>query len=689
MGVQATSSVIRLAIVMASLLWSSSAQQSSLDGHNPAERWTWGRREGSFQPSTEFGRRASQRQYLSPVRTARVVGEQEPRSEGATSFKSITATTFPSPLPAFNLLPVHDQEKSINPSKPPMRPSPVDTTPLINQNFESHFEVIGRQLGAQDQFQSRPEPTIITPGEFPYPFNGKAVDLGDGTSVGGPIPDDTLSIDVSPVSNAHTKGQFKPPKVSDDHDTRYTTLDKLFDSRLPTELPDPRSLTHDVLGGLHPDEVFYADKDLVIIKGGGFHSGNSQNLGGFNDLEREAQNPVRPAPVGNELGEANDPRGTNVRPDEKFSRVPLPLRFVNGNIPVIVSPPSSGHFGTPNRQFRPLHHASFRPLSPETASQVKYATASSQQSETFIYPTSSLQNLDEDYLVAEPSVVSELKVMPPAKRSTDKNVIAYHYQTRGSGSNMHSIVNYSILRPENQNNKQQDQGENQRQNPNIIRKEPVKTVTRPVQPSNGGQSTPISEIEGEDFSVPAGGPLLNLVPDIQTPRQPPTHQPARPIFTQPTVSLEGDTDVNFLPPLPPVNTQAQFLGNQQGAVVPSAVYPSSSSRNVPLTFPETQPARLISTSRGQPISLADDTRVNFVQPLPAINRQAEVIAHHPIVKLPTGESDPRVTRLNPVLTQQLAPGRPTVRRTNASPGQKRFMEPRRRQSTRQRQTPVL
>lgn len=101
-----------------------------------------------------------------------------------------------------------------------------------------------------------------------------------------------------------------------DADDKYTTLDRLQSER-GTLPPLPRPRPHQ-LGGLHPDEVFYADDDLLIIKGGGFNSDVFQDPPQtLDDDERYQLEPSRLRPVSAALHD----------------------REYNGNVPAFLPPP--------------------------------------------------------------------------------------------------------------------------------------------------------------------------------------------------------------------------------------------------------------------------------------------------------------------------------------------------------------
>lgn len=102
----------------------------------------------------------------------------------------------------------------------------------------------------------------------------------------------------------------------------YTTVDRLQSSRgTPPRLPRPQ---RHQLGGLHPDEVFYANDDLLITRGGGFHSEvfeePSQLLHEDDDDTKDEDVPTKVASA--------------------VSLPPSPHQEYNGNIPIIVPPPT-------------------------------------------------------------------------------------------------------------------------------------------------------------------------------------------------------------------------------------------------------------------------------------------------------------------------------------------------------------
>lgn len=616
--------LLLLVALVATIIHSSQSQEQG--GPAAADHWVWGQRSTPAQiphavgavgaaaivPSPYGRGRSLGNAASSQRRLGRVLdGDVRDRSE----FKSITARSFPTvSQPRFNALGVTQEAKQF------IKPSSVQKKQLDNsaqpekiseQTFQS--TEFGGRLGHNSGVPSS-QPPLITTGEFPYPFGSSPIDLGDGTSIGW-VPQDTLFVRNNPSSgsNAHSANQFNLPNIADDQDARYTTLDKLFDARTPTKLPDPHSLPNDVLGGLHPDEVYYADKDLVIIKGGGFTSSPYEKPSDLDEIEKETdKNRNKPSLHGNELGEANDIRLVNVRPDEQFSKVSLPFRFVNGNIPTIVQPGAARQAQFSRQQqkpapssaaqhrFRPVHQTSFRPTAPQGRRSHSFTPLASQQLRSYSSAPNrgNYQNLDEEEIMeAEPSFVSVQRILPPVKRSADSSVLSYHHQSRGTGENAHSIVDYKLYHENAAGSASNTQlvhaaarGQNSQQN--AI---PLPHKGNPEFPVNQHGSSASQQSDQtfdhlEDLSIPEGSNPSK--PRFQTPKQrpgvprppqrpqtPATESHFVPAQPQPTrqspprnptatipfeyqfpISLEGDTRVNFLPPLPPVHRQAEFLG---------------------------------------------------------------------------------------------------------------------------------
>ncbi|XP_063846016.1 uncharacterized protein LOC135091885 [Scylla paramamosain] len=101
----------------------------------------------------------------------------------------------------------------------------------------------------------------------------------------------------------------------------YTTVDRLQSARgAPPRLPRPQK---HLLGGLHPDEVFYANDDLLITRGGGFHSEVFQEPSQLlheDDIAKEKDTLTKTSPI--------------------MSLPPSPDQEYNGNIPIILPPPT-------------------------------------------------------------------------------------------------------------------------------------------------------------------------------------------------------------------------------------------------------------------------------------------------------------------------------------------------------------
>jgi len=573
-------------VVVATLVMAVSAQQGT-------NRWVWSQRDPNtaFSPPTQVAQR----------RIAAIDSNNE------NWFKSISARSFPNSQHPANILDILKES-------PKKKQHEFIPSPPKDRGFNN--------LGQGDE---KDFPKVITPGLFPYPFGAKPYNLGDGTSIGF-APHDTL-----PVSNGHSSGHFsaeKTPEVSKDE--RYTTLDKLNSNRDPVFLPDPHTYSKEILGGLHPDEVFYADNKLMIIKGGGFNVPYDVS----NDIDGHVKH-IKTRPFGNGLADAQlSEQPTNVRPAELFKDVPLPLRFINGDFATIVKS-NEGINRRDNFQqnsFAPLHHnTGFQPIRRPH----HYRLASSNAIHQRLAPNrddsldadSRLQTLENsgESMIAEASDMRPIATIvshPHAARKREANpkVVQFHYQTRGS--NAAPIVNYQV-----HNNGDITKGDLQitrlNGNKNSIKRQENK-VGKPV--ANNRQHE-FSELE--DLSTPAGRPNP-LVPTAQTPR-------LKPETARLPISLRGDTDVNFLEPRPRAN---------------------------PLAEPVTS-ARISSPlPTAKPINRNRERQPSFFVPL----HQTTVTSR---LTEPTSRPAPSVRRLRP---QQRS-----VIRSN-----RRFMEPRRRRPTRQK-----
>lgn len=732
--------------------------------------WVWGNRNPRLLPDNEPQQSVLQGRQGRPVRPA-------PR-DVTSFFKSIGAREQPR-TPFNGIENTREQEKlGKNDS---IRPSPIDTT------FESQFDEFDQQnVNAilrdikkipQQIETSAPDiiKSIITAGEYPFPFVSKPIDLGDGTSIGW-APQDTLLVRENPEQPDTSKPhqQTTSVTITGEDDPRYTTLDKLFDSREPALLPDTHSLSNEVLGGLHPDEVYYADKDIVIIKGGGFSSKNNINVNDINnDIEQGTlSNSIKPA---DDEQAGNDIQLIDVRPIDEFAKVPLPFRFINGNIPTIVKAADSAISIQSNRRYQPLQSNGFRPLRQNAFmpfnSEIRrfsYEPSSSNQISRYSAfpepllsdaPLANYQSLDEDELMeASPSEQQIFSVVPHVKRSTGNKVVQYHYQARGNSNK--PIVDYKIHQngqtdtdttkfvhqPTSLNNIATAAKESVGNIKETISEVKDTTITQTsAKESLGNIKETNSEVndntitqdnakdifsELEDLSVPEGTP--SFIPKTQVPKRPPTAlRPQidnRPTTPQEVHASQAPTKTSFKPSiqLPPnFQTSLPKIHNFQPSQQPQRASsgPSLQSSKAPLnTHFSAGPGR-------EPVSLAGDTRVNFLPPLPAMNHQAEFLLRQPLISHNLNSINARPNFVNaqvrpsispegqrffrggqhPMLHQQI----PTVFRQppqllhqgqviHQGPvllhqvpahmlrqGPQRFMEPRRRQPARARKAPRL
>jgi len=322
--------------------------------------------------------------------------------------------------------------------------------------------------------------------EKDYTIDGKPYDLGDGTTIGR-IPEDTLLI-----------------RRDDNKKTRYTTLDKLF-SHPGTGFKN-KDLSADSLGGLHPDEVFYADHNLIIIKGGGFptkiHYLEDNNLGSVVNV-------------------------TDVRPDDLFAKVPLSLKYLNGNVPTIVKPNSNNPDAVVFKPERSL----------------------SKRSDKL---TNAAKKDHFEQFFAAPSRKISTRVP-----SNKKRVVQYHYQSMGPNSR--PIVDYKI----HKDGSIDDKSFSSVKSPSLKTSPSLKRSRR--------LPDPIESNEEFATSRPSFKPSIQVPADF-SPSIP--HHLLRQTTAKPSppgsVSLHGDTDVNFLPPVPPVNHRAEdFTPRRPGLANPT------------------------------------------------------------------------------------------------------------------------
>ncbi|KAK4323011.1 hypothetical protein Pmani_006248 [Petrolisthes manimaculis] len=252
---------------------------------------------------------------------------------------------------------------------------------------------------------------------------------------------------------------------------KYTTLDRLQQERgaLP---PLPKPKKHQ-LGGLHPDEVFYADDDLLIIKGGGFNSDVFEEPSQTLD---ETDQDVR--------------EGSATHVSSVVAPLPSPHHEYNGNIPSIVPPP---------------HQMTDQPFS------------------LFVESASAKDYILVPHVLPQHSGVTVVAA-PPANLITNN-----HLDTSKIITRRQFTIPYMYAPPVY----------------------PTGYLTHPIhRPVSLVQHTPTHHRVSAPLRLP------------QTPQQNTFHLPANTL--QLPHSLAGDTDVNFLRPLPPVNPQAEaFLPNHR------------------------------------------------------------------------------------------------------------------------------
>lgn len=188
-----------------------------------------------------------------------------------------------------------------------VEPTSSTTPPPTVTTYRPSFRPSGRAAPRHDDFpRASANPLFL--GSFP-PFSlvpvRKSLQNHDGTTKSRVTADAAFDGASGAVLDAGDK---------------YTTLDRLQSERgAPPPLPRPKE--HQ-LGGLHPDEVFYADDDLLIIKGGGFNS----------DAFEEPPQPL-------DADEEDIREGSASQVSPVVAPLPSPDQEYNGNIPAIVPPP--------------------------------------------------------------------------------------------------------------------------------------------------------------------------------------------------------------------------------------------------------------------------------------------------------------------------------------------------------------
>ncbi|KAG7177639.1 uncharacterized protein LOC121861781 [Homarus americanus] len=181
---------------------------------------------------------------------------------------------------------------------------PTTTQPPPVTTFRPSFRPMGRGASSRPRHFSRVSAIPFFMGSFPpFPLDPPHT-----------APDGTTKSRVT----ADTAFDGASGAVLDAGD-KYTTLDRLQSERGAAP-PLPRPQEHQ-LGGLHPDEVFYADDDLLIIKGGGFNS----------DAFEE---PSQPLDADDDIREGSPTRISSV-----VAPLPSSHKEYNGNIPAIVPHP--------------------------------------------------------------------------------------------------------------------------------------------------------------------------------------------------------------------------------------------------------------------------------------------------------------------------------------------------------------
>lgn len=379
---------------------------------------------------------------------------------------------------------------------------------------------------------------------------------------------------------------------------KYTTLDRLQKERGPApSFPPPQ---RHQLGGLHPDEVFYADDDLLIIRGGGFHSDTFQ--------------------------EPSQPLDDNFEEDEDFNeskRVdstaspPASDQEYNGNIPVILPPPKDNKDSLPvvlPQQIKPSPFSIFvGGNSEKDFIYVPFVTNQSPGPNDSTFETITHNHITDNGTENSSKLRRAASVVVPYVYPAPAKPFAHQANKQPVYQQQKEFVQSQVTRHHFPNVQNQVVVQSQ---PNT-QWEPL----RQYQPVVLQQTAPVPQ----SHYLVQGYPVVQPIDDLQyseleiQPETPPVYH-----------SLEGDTRVNYLPPLPSVNPEAEvYRPHIERFVVPHHFVVPGTAQRKRISHPA--PAHQYSEIEIQPEHppvfrvQEGDTRVNYLPPLPRHNPEAEAI----------------------------------------------------------------
>lgn len=402
-------------------------------------------------------------------------------------------------------------------------------------------------------------PFFFPEGFLPFDFvNSDVPRINDDGTTKSRVTADSATLDTSSGATltAHDK---------------YTTLDRLQRERGPPPSFPPPQRQH--LGGLHPDEVFYADDDLLIIRGGGFNS----------DVFQEPSQPL----------DDDDDREDIDESSRIVSSVSPPStdQEYNGNIPVIIPPPKESDGSIPvtlPRQFKPSPFSIFvGGSSKKDYILVPYVEAQSPKGSNL---DTVLEAVTHNHLSVNESKASSLKLrravstIIPYVYPAPANAFVLHHARRQPPVQSQRIVQNSanaqrqfVVQPiVHQQRFVQTPTIVQQQNvvrtPTIVQQHPVvqyqQTYHRqaPVHREPIIQYQPVLQQQrpavASHYAVPSY-PVVEDNPVVHsTLNQDYPELELQPEVPQVFHSLEGDTNVNYLPPLPRRDPAAEVIKTQ-------------------------------------------------------------------------------------------------------------------------------
>ncbi|KAK7074270.1 hypothetical protein SK128_006230, partial [Halocaridina rubra] len=414
-----------------------------------------------------------------------------------------------------------------------------------------------------------------------------------------------VTVDTATLN--HNGGASLAPK------DKYTTLDRLQRERgPPPKFPPPEQ--HQ-LGGLHPDEVFYADDNLLIIRGGGFNSDAFQEPkqpldDSVYDGDEDYHESTRVVSSGSSPSldqeyNGNIPFILTPPPAEPKDNIPvvLPHQFKPSPLSIFVGGSSNNHhvyepfFNMQSTDIRksnfPLIPLSLNDINMNSSEITSKLRRSASAVIPYVYPAPSINT----FALTQPTYQHQRTLQA---HSTQQQTLSYHSQAQP----FHHIIH---------NHPSTQRGPLQEYQPAVLQHVALQPQSHYViQSFPAVQNNPAVHVtNNQDYSQ------LELQPQTS------------PVYH----SLEGDTRVNFLHPLPTRTPEAEiYTPHFQRYVLPTQ-FISHGISSVPKT-PTVQPVSEIEIKPENPPVfrvLKGDINVNYLPPRPRQNPDAEAIQpqyHH-------------------------------------------------------------